>query len=343
MVNVGIIGAGYWGKNLVRNFNTNKKVDKLLICDSNPEILKKTKTNFPHLQLFNDINEMLSYPLDGVVIATPPKLHALHAKKVLDKDLHLLVEKPLTTSLDDAMAIVRTAEKKNLTLMVDHTFLYNNIVEEVKRIVKSGELGEIHYIYSTRVNLGIIRQDVNVIWNLAPHDISIANYILDDLPSKVTANAHCFIQKELKIPDVAYINMMYDNDISVNIHDSWLNPSKRRDMVIVGSKKMLVYDDIHSDRHIQIFDKTIDRQVHEMNNFAEYRAVVRTGEMRIPNIKLKEPLAKLTEAFIDCIINNEKPATNGIHGANVIAILEAIDASIANKSAITRIKYPVLN
>ncbi|CAN2044496.1 Oxidoreductase [Candidatus Magnetomoraceae bacterium gMMP-1] len=342
MLNIGIIGTGYWGKNLVRNAYAHKSVGRLLVCDLNKDSLKHIKLSFPDVEPFEDIDTALSQPwLDAVIIATPPEKHAEHAKKALKKRLHVLIEKPFTTSVDDASSLIELADKNHLILMVDHTFLYNNIVEEVQKLVAEGELGEIFYMYSRRVNLGIVRRDVNVFWNLAPHDISIANYILGECPEKVAATAYCYIQKNLSVPDVAYITLIYKNGISVHIHDSWLDPLKRRDMIIVGSKKMLIYDDINSDRHIQIFDKSISKKPYEeINNFADYRTVVRSGELRIPNIRLKEPLAKVVDHFITCIENDITPKTDGIHACKVVSILEAIETSIKNNSSIVPIEYP---
>lgn len=339
MINVGIVGAGYWGKNLIRNFYADNRVRKLMICDTNKETLEQVSLNFPETEQFSHIDHLLSEPeTDAIVISSPPGTHAEYAKKALERGLHVLVEKPFALSVKDASEMVQLAREKQRVLMADHTFLYNNIVEEVRRIVQEGELGEIYYMYSRRLNLGIIRKDVNVIWNLAPHDISIANYILDQLPHKVSATAHCYIQKN--ITDVAYITLVYKNGTSLHIHDSWLDPLKVRDMVIVGSKKMLIYDDVNPDRHIQIFDKSVDKKSFEIKKFADHLAIIRNGELRIPNVRLQEPLARLTDHFITCIETGETPKTDGIHASNILAVIEAVESSLKNNSMTVEINYP---
>jgi len=343
MVNVGVIGAGHWGKNLIRNIDAHPQVDKVLICDRDEAALNRYASRFPSSRLYTDLDKALSQEwLDAVIIASPSDKHGDHALKCMKKGLHVLVEKPFTTSLAESVELVEEAEKKNLVLMVDHTFLYNNIIEEVKKIIQNGDLGDLYYLYSKRVNLGIVRSDINVIWNLAPHDISIANYIMGELPVKVGCTSHCYLQKDLGVPDVAYINLIYSDGRSAHIHNSWLDPLKQRDMVVVGSKKMLVYDDVNTSRHIQIYDKKVDMPALDTNgDFNGFHGpMALSGDLMVPNIRLMEPLRRLVDHFVSCIQNNTVPLTDGRHACEVIAILETLEASRKSNGEVLSVKYP---
>jgi predicted dehydrogenase len=332
MKKIAIIGVGYWGPNIVRNLAGLNDVSVAGICDSSSSALKRIGQQFPNICLYNDVEELISNnQVDGIVIATPASTHYELAKKALERGLHVMVEKPLATNISNAKELISMAERNDLTLMVGHTFLYSNFVREVKKRIESSELGDILYIYSQRLNLGRIRDDVDVLWNLAPHDISIINYWMNSMPTDVMASGLCYLNKDKGISDVVFAQMNYGNGVCAHLHLSWLDPLKVRRMVVVGSKKMLVYDDADGEKPIQLFDKGVEKEFVAPSDFSEFRYKLRSGDLLIPRVETKEPLKEELAHFVDCINNKRRPLTDGYHALEVISVLEAMSSSLKNK------------
>lgn len=332
MVNVGIIGMGYWGPNLLRNFYQLSGVKVGECCDLRREKLEYVKNSYPTVRVSEDYLYMLNNPeVDAIVVATPPLTHYRIAKQALLHNKHVLVEKPLVLESKKAQELINIAEKKGKVLMVGHTFEYNTAVRKIKEYLKSGTVGDIYYIYAQRLNLGRVRQDVNVMWNLAPHDISIVLYWLEEEPLQVSARGITRLQKGLE--DVVFMNLDFSDDKSVHIHLSWLDPNKVRRITIVGSKKMIVYDDTSPDAKVQIFDKGITRQTLNNNlgkydDFGKFQLIKRAGDVLIPQINFVEPLSIECSHFIECIQDGKKPLSDGEDGLRVIKVLEAAEKSL---------------
>ena len=325
MIKVAQIGVGYWGPNLLRNLVANENCDVKTVVDFSEVRRSFVKKNYPSVAVSDTVETVLGDPdVSAVVIATPVKSHFELAMKMLRAGKHVLVEKPMATSVAEVEQIGELAEKKTLVAMVGHTFLYNSAVRYVKQLIDSGDLGEIRYIYSQRINLGKIRSDVDALWNLAPHDISIIQYWLDDpTPISVTRSGMAYVQSG--VDDVVFLNIVYPDKVMANIHVSWLDPHKIRQMTIVGSKKMVVYDDI-AENKIAIYDKGIDRMaiLGENMDFDNHRTINfnhRSGDLVLPKIEWQEPLKVEIEHFIDCIQNGTECLTGVDHAKKVVQIL----------------------
>ncbi len=327
-VRVGVIGYGYWGPNLTRNFFEIPGSSLVALADLSNERLKQAQTRYPHLVLKNDYKELFSLGLDAVVIATPPATHFAIAKDCLEHNLSVLVEKPLTLKSEHAQELIEIANQRNLTLMVGHTFEYNSAVHALKKYIDSGFLGKIYYLDAARLNLGLFQRDTNVLWDLAPHDISIFLYLLGKRPISIAAQG-----KPCVFPgifDVVYINMMFPDNISAHIHISWLDPCKIRRTTVVGSKKMVVYNDIENETKIKIYDKGVETSPEATTGYAEFQCNYRTGDITIPNIRFVEPLRQECQHFLDCIINHTEPCSCGRDGLEVVKVLEAAQHSLSN-------------
>lgn len=321
---IGVVGCGYWGSKHIRVLSGLPDVKEIVAVDPIPDNRNAIKSAFPAARLFSDADAALPY-IDAAIIATPPRSHAAVALKFLRHGKHILVEKPLATSLADARVLVEEALRRDLTLMVGHTFEFNPAVIELKRRLVRGDLGVVYYIHSSRLNLGLYRSDVNVIWDLVPHDISIANYLLGSVPTAVTAwgssHASCGIE------DLAYVRLEY-SEIGVvgYVHVSWLDPKKVREVVVVGSEKMAVYNDLAEER-LRIFDRGVRR-----NDFCsvphERPLSYRYGDIVSPHIRGDEPLALEDQHFVDCVLDKITPRCDGSRGLSVIAVLEAADRSL---------------
>jgi predicted dehydrogenase len=322
--NLAVVGCGYWGKNLVRNFYRTGALKT--VCDSNADALKKIKASHPDVALELNFSEVLKDGgIEGVVIATPASSHYELIKKALDAGKHVLVEKPFTTSYKEAVELAGLAEKKKLVLMVGFTFLYNPAVRKVKEIIDSGELGEVYYIYSQRLNLGIVRKDVNVWWNLAPHDVSIIHYWLGQDPESVSGSGFSFIQKGIE--DVVSADIKFKSGAGAMVHVSWLDPNKTRKMVVIGSKKMVIYDDVSPDMKVQIYDKGVDKFA-DFNTFGQFQLIHRAGDIFIPKIDFKEPLEIEAQHFLECMKSGKEPLTSARRSLPVVKILESVHESI---------------
>jgi len=326
MINIAQIGVGYWGPNLLRNLMANKQCSVSMVVDISSERRDFVQKLYPAVRVTGDIDKLLhDSEISAVVIAAPVASHFELAMKALNAGKHLLVEKPLARSVAEVEQIGKLANGNNRVVMVGHTFLFNAAVRYVKKLVDSGELGEIRYIYSQRLNLGRIRSDVDALWNFAPHDISIIQYWLGDPePLSVVRRGVAYIQEN--IDDVVFLNIVYPNKIMANIHVSWLDPLRVRSMIIVGSKKMIVYDDT-AENKIAIYDKGIDRMAVLGENMdfdnQNYRVFNhRSGDVLLPKINFQEPLKVEIDHFIDCIENGTECITGIDHAKKVVKILE---------------------
>ncbi|MBN1572759.1 MAG: Gfo/Idh/MocA family oxidoreductase [Deltaproteobacteria bacterium] len=333
-VTIAQIGCGYWGPNLLRNFYRIENVKIKYVAEVSEERRIYVASNYKDIKVISDYTEILNdEEVDAVIIATPANDHYKHVMSALSSGKHCLVEKPLSLKTDEAAEIISMAEERDLVLMVGHTFLYNAAVHKLKEKIDEGELGEIHYIYSQRLNLGRIRSDINAMWNFAPHDVSISLFLIDSEPEWVSAIGEAYIQEGVE--DVVFLTVKFKNGTIFNVHISWLDPNKVRRITVVGSKKMVVYDDV-ADYKIQIFDKGIDkvnmeRSLGSYDDFGKFQLIHRAGDLLIPSIDFTEPLSLEARDFINCIINNGKPVSDGESALMVTKILEGATRSLSNK------------
>jgi len=323
---IAVIGCGYWGPNLVRNLVQSNRVRELICCDVNQKRLEHMRNLYPSIKVLSDYKELLQAPdLDGVVIATPIKTHHPIAKEFLEQGKHVFIEKPLTHSYDTALELVKLAEEKQRVLMVGHTFEYTAAVNKVKEIVGSGELGKILYISSIRVNLGLFQPDINVVWDLAPHDISTIIYVLGEAPVSVSSQGKAHFKAGIE--DVATTTLNFKDGVIAFIHSSWLDPNKIRRTTIVGTRRMLVYDDIEPQEKIKIYDKGVDVPPY-YDTYAEFQFSYRYGDIHSPRIDDYEPLKKECDHFLICIQKGMCPLSDGYSGLRVVSILEASSKSL---------------
>ncbi len=333
-INIGVIGCGHWGPNHIRNFSTLPGSTVLGCADPDPARLKAMKRLFPSLTAVSDYRQLLADPqITAVIIATPTETHYELCRAALKAGKHVLVEKPLTIKVSDSIALSRLARSLKLALMVGHTFLFNTGIRKLKDCITSGDVGTVFYLHSTRTNLGPIRRDVGVVYDLAAHDVSIFNYLLDAQPLEISARAERFLRKGIE--DVAFISMTYPNRVLANIHVSWLDPKKVRQIVITGSKKMLGWDDLAATAPVTIYDKGVvaylegEQREPYYANYGDFRLLTREGDMLVPHLKLEEPLRAEAAHFLECV----RGATNIVSGADcglaVVRVLAAIQESIA--------------
>ena len=328
-VKIGIIGCGHWGPNFIRNFGQLNQAEVKTICDLDEAKLKHLSASYPEIKTEGDYQRILDdREIDAVVIATPSSTHYDIAKAALAKDKHVLVEKPITSEPEQAQELISSSAKGARVLMVGHTFLHNSIVTRIKEIIDSRELGDIYYIHSRRTNLGPLRKDVNAIWDLSPHDISIINYWLGSMPREVSAYSQKFLAHNLA--DVGFVILKYPRDVLAHVHVSWLDPKKIRETTIIGSKKMLVYNDIDAKEPIKIYDKSVMKESYdkEYTTFEEFQMIIKDGKEDVPEVSLGEPLKQECLHFVNSIVNKVKPLTDGQNGLEVLEVLEAIDKSI---------------
>jgi len=340
MIDLGLIGCGAWGQNLLRNAVSNERIRLTAVCDPD-SIVCSAAAKKSSATSYSDFAQMLTAAhLDAVIIASPSRYHFEHARQALEAGLHVLVEKPMCMTTGEALTLVDLARTRDRVLMVGHTFLYSNLVHEVKRRIDGGELGDILYLYSQRLNLGRVRQDVDALWNFAPHDISITCFLLGAWPATVNACGASFIHPGSTIADVAFFQMSFDDGRFMGGHVSWLDPQKLRRMVVVGTEKMLVYDDVDSSHHIQIYDKSVAVEFQSgVADFSDFRTRIRAGDLVVPNVRLVEPLSVEIEHFAECIENGQTPRTDGTHGMRVVAALEAMSTSMVSGGAAIRVGY----
>jgi predicted dehydrogenase len=331
---VALIGYGYWGPNLLRNYMDMADAWVSWVCDTRPEVLEKSALRYPAVPTTTDMDMVLADPdVDAVVIATPISTHFAIARAALEAGKHVFVEKPMTADTAQACELVSLADKLGLTLMVGHTFVFSPPVRKVKEIIESGALGDIYFVTTQRVNLGLHQKDVSVVWDLAPHDISILYYWLDEAAESVsTTGRGCVVPS---IPDVAFINLRFPSGIVAEIQASWLSPVKLRRTIVVGSLKMLVYDDTENVEKVKVFDHGVDFQ--EPTGYGEFQLSYRTGDIVSPKVSGAEPLFKEASHFVHCVKTGERPLTDGWAGLRVVASLEAAQASLDSGGIDTRL------
>ena len=325
-IKVGVIGCGYWGPNLIRNFVENRLSEVVIVADLREERLNYIKASYPQIITTQNYQDLFTLNLDAVVIATPPATHYPLSLECLQHGLHVLVEKPITINSQHAEELIEVARAKELVLMVGHTFEYNVAVHTLKNLIDSGELGQIYYVDAARLNLGLFQRDLNVLWDLAPHDISILLYILNRAPISVSAHGMPFVFEGIQ--DVVYMNLVFPDNILAHIHVSWLDPCKVRRITVVGSKKMVVYNDVESLEKIKIYDKGVEKPPYT-NTFGDFQCSYRYGDVIIPNIRFIEPLRQECQHFLDCISNHREPQSSGQKGLEVVKVLEAAQRSLS--------------
>ncbi len=331
-VSLAVVGAGYWGANLIRNFAQIEGCQVTLICETDRTRWDKVRSLCPGAEFTPSHAAALRSPeIDAVVVATPAASHYALASEALSAGRHVFVEKPLALSSKECRDLVKLAEARDLRLMVGHTFEYNPAVLKAKRLIDDGELGQIYYLYSQRLNLGIVRPDINALWNLAPHDVSIIRFLLARDPIAVSARGYAYLQHG--IPDVAFLDLEFESGVAAHIHVSWLDPGKVRRVTVVGDRKMLVYDDVNLDARIQLYDKgispaTLNASLGEWSTFGEFQFIQRAGDLLIPKVDGTEPLALECRHFVDCVRDGCRPRTDGENGWRVVRVLEAADISL---------------
>jgi len=335
MIKLAIVGLGYWGPNLMRNFDGLKDCEVLFCCDLDQSNLNQIKEQYPYVQITKHFDELVDNPeIDALVIATSASIHYELAKKALLHDKHVFVEKPLTLGLQNAVKLVRLANQRKRKLMVGHLMEYHPAIEKLKEIIESGKLGEIYYLYSQRVNLGKIRHNENALWSFAPHDLSIIMYLLDMEPETVSASGQCYLQENIE--DVVFVNLQFPNKIMANIQLSWLDPHKIRKTTIVGSEKMAVFDDMAGTEMLRVYNKGVDNNKHA-SSFGEAFSL-RFGDINIPYIKMTEPLRLECQHFLDCIQNDKTPRSDGQDGMRVVRALKAAQQSLEKGGVPVNIK-----
>ena len=338
MINVSVIGSGYWGPNLIRNFAELDVAELKTICDLRKDRLNAILKRYPTITVTTDYKEVLAdTSVDAVVLATPAETHYSLAKEVLLNDKHVMVEKPLSLKTSECKELIVLAAEKSKVLMVGHTFIYNDAVNFLKSYIDSGELGKVFYLYSQRLNLGRIRHDLNAMWNFAPHDVSIILHLLDKQPIRVSAKGSTYIQEGIE--DVVFMNLDFPSGASAHIHVSWLDPQKVRKMTVVGDKRMVIYDDVSLDAKIQIYDKGVTKipnsdSPRDFETYGEFQLLLRSGDIHIPSLKFREPLANECAHFVECIMEGKTPRTDGVAGLKVVKILEAAQHSLDENGSI---------
>ena len=338
---VGVVGCGYWGPNLIRNFRALPDCSLKVMCDLNQDRLKHLRTLYPEVEGSTDFNHMLNGSgLDAVVIATAVRFHYLMAKAALLAGKHTFIEKPMAASAKECEELVDIAQQKGLVLMIGHTFLYSPAVRKIKELVEWGDLGEIRYICARRLNLGLYQKDINVAWDLAPHDISIILHIMEENPVSVNCRGSAHITPGIE--DVTSMWLNFSNNRTAMIHSSWLDPRKTREMTIVGSKRMIVYDDIAAIEKIKIYDARVERPPH-YDTFGDFHYSYHYGDMHVPYIRQEEPLRSECQHFLDCVKEGISPLTDGKRGLELVRILEASSQSLKQGGAPIVLHTPSAN
>jgi predicted dehydrogenase len=323
---IGAIGCGYWGPNLIRNFVESAATSVQGVADLDVERLAHIRRRYPQIGcVTEDYRDLFDLGLDGVVISTPPETHFTIAKECLENGLNVLIEKPLVTRSEDALELIALAERQDRILMVGHTFEYNPAVHALKELIQSGELGEVLYIDAVRAGLGLFHPRLNVIWDLAPHDISIMSYLFESPPISVAARGLACLNGTVE--DVAYLSLMYPGGVLCHVRLSWLDPSKTRRITVIGSRKMAVYDDVESLEKLRIYDKRVD-SVRRTDTFGEFQFAYHYGSVVIPHIRFEEPLRLECQHFAECIQLGREPRTGGHNGFRVVRTIEAAQRSL---------------
>ncbi|HEX5083082.1 MAG TPA: Gfo/Idh/MocA family oxidoreductase [Blastocatellia bacterium] len=330
MTGIAIIGYGYWGPNLARNFAETEGASLAMVCDADPKRLALAQKRFPAVAVGADFDEALRNPaIDAVAIATPVHTHYELAKRAINAGKHVLVEKPLTARVDHAEELVALAEKKGVVLMVDHVFVYSPPVLKMKELVAQGRLGKLFFIDSVRINLGLFQHDVNVVWDLAPHDLSIVDFLVERLPISLSAVGAMHANSDIE--DVAYLTLDYGEGLIANFHVNWLSPVKVRQMIIGGSERGLIYNDLDVDEKIKVYDRGIDVGS-DPNERSKALISYRSGDIWSPNLATREPLSRMAQDFITCIESGGRPVSDGQSGLRIVKILDAAQRSIKSQN-----------
>ena len=333
MIKVAVVGAGHWGPNLIGNFHNHGNSEVVWVVDQNESRLNVVRTRFPDIKVSSDLASVLDDPnVEAVVVATPTTTHYDITTAALRAGKHVLVEKPLSDTVEKSIAMHELAQQVGKILMVGHVFVYNAAAQLAKQYITNQELGRVYYISMVRTNLGPIRVDVNAAFDLAAHDISLASYWLDAEPLSVTATGGAWINKGIE--DAIFATIRYPNDILVNLHASWLNPVKTRDIRVVGDKRMLTFDDVNASEPLRIFDKHVDDEVAQVpfvDSIASFRMTVHDGDIKVPRVPTSQPLKVECDHFLDCIASGAAPMSGGPEGISVVKTLVAMSRSMAEK------------
>jgi len=331
-IKVGVVGCGYWGPNLIRNFSACPDTQLLWACDTSPNRIKKALLSYPAVTATADYLDILKDScVDAVAIVTPVHTHYPLAKACLESGKHVLLEKPLALSVSEGERLIELAHKKGLQLMCDHTFCYTGAVRKMKEILDSGALGKLLYFDSIRINLGLFQQDINVIWDLAPHDLSILDFLINDRPVSVSAHGVCHAGNEIE--NIAYVTLRYANSFIAHFHLNWLSPVKIRKTIIGGSEKMMVWNDLEQDEKIKIYNKGITVKKDEEAERTRLLVSYRTGDMYAPQFDETEALLSMVKEFAASIAENRPALTDGEAGLRVLRVLEAADRSLKTDGA----------
>ena len=327
---IGVIGYGYWGPRIARNFEIPGQCHVALICDSRQELLKRAKEAHPNVEVTTDPCEVVFSPdIDAVAVVTPVWTHFELAKIALQNGKHVFVEKPFTSTSQQAQELVELGEKLNLKIMVDHTFLFTGAVKKIRQLIDEHELGDLYYYDSTRVNLGLFQHDVNVIWDLAPHDLSIMDYLIKDRAEAIVTTGESHFNG---YEDVAYITVYFENNIIAHINVNWLSPVKVRTTLIGGEKKMVVWNDLEADEKVKVYDKGV--RIANGEGVYELLVSYRSGDMWAPRVEQTEALKAEAEYFVDCVLNNKRPFNDGVAGLRIVRMLESADRSMKDKGKV---------
>lgn len=330
-IRVGVVGAGYWGPNIIRNFQHIPLCEMAMCCDLDEGRLGHMRSLYPEIHLTTDYDSMVNdAAIDAIAVCTHVSAHYPLAKKALAAGKHVLIEKPLTAKVAEAEELVALARKNGKVLMVDHTFEYTGGVNKMKEIIESGLLGEILYVHCSRLNLGIFQRDINVVWDLAPHDLSVILYATGLRPKSIRTVGMKLLHP--RVEDAAFVTLRCDNNASAVIHVSWVDPLKVRKVSVVGTKQMLVYDDLDPLSKIQIYDKGVDNPPH-YDTFGEFLCSYKYGDIHMPRIKDAEPLSVMCKHFLDCIETGSVPRSDGESGLRMVKLLSASDESLAANGA----------
>jgi predicted dehydrogenase len=334
-INIGVIGYGYWGPNIVRNFFATSLCTIKMVADGRQERLNLLAKIFPSIQGVKDAEEVInSNEIDAVVIATPVFTHFALAKRALLNGKHVLIEKPMTSSVAEADELINLATQKGLTLMADHTFLYTGAVQKMKELIETDIIGKPHYFDSARINLGLFQPDINVLWDLAPHDISILTYLITEVPESINATGISHTRNQIE--NIAYLTVNYNSSFIAHFNCSWSSPVKVRQTLIGGDKKMILYNDLEPSEKVRVYDTGYNHKTEEDRTriMVDYR----TGDVFIPKLSSREALAGVADDFIQSVIQKKSPLSNALLGRSVVRILEASQESIKNKGKEVRIK-----
>ena len=329
MIKVGVIGYGYWGPVVARNFHSAAGCELAAVCDKNPALLERAKNAYPAIQVTSDAFDVVRSPhIDAVAVITPVWTHFEFAKTALENGKHVFVEKPFTSTTSQAEQLIDLAQSKNLQIMVDHTFLFTGAVRKIRQLIDQGVLGQLYYYDSTRVNLGLFQHDVNVIWDLAPHDLSIMNHVIDAEPEAVTASGQRHLNGH---EDMAYITVYFKDRVLAHINVNWLSPVKVRTTLIGGEKKMVVWNDLDADEKVKVYDRGVDIA----NGQSVYDLLVsyRSGDMWAPRVEQTEALKVEANYFVECVAGNKAPFNDGVAGLRVVRLIEAAVQSLRQRGS----------